>query len=102
MLVFKTSKLVCNGATTNVDACDSFRLVLDIWDFPLILVEFAKVQNYVCTNNVEHSVDLHIVYEKCRPNACYEPEACSERVYKIKEHPSVSANFSFWKIQFNW
>jgi len=86
VLLFKSGKRVCTGAKINGDACDFLRFVLDILDFPLVLAEFAKVQNYVGTGNVGYLVNLHKVYRKCRPAACYEPELFPGLVYKIKEH----------------
>ena len=86
ILVFKTGNLVCTGAKTIEDAYDSLRKVLDLLNFPLKLVEFAQVHNYVGTGSIDHDIDLHKVYKMCSLNAVYEAEIFPGLVYKFKKH----------------
>jgi len=52
ILVFKSGKLVATGAKLIGDAYDSFSELLDLLDFPLVLVKLAKVQNNVASGEL--------------------------------------------------
>jgi len=84
ILVFKSGKVVAIGAEMIGDASDSFRKLMDLLDFPLVLVEFAKVSNYVASGSVDHHVDIAKVYEKCKTNVFFNPEIFSGLQYRLK------------------
>jgi len=71
--------------------------MLDILNFPLMLAEFAKVQNYVGTSRVEHFVDMHKVNEKCQSDVFYNPVIFSGLVYKMKNHRLTALIFASGK-----
>jgi len=75
---------VATGAKLIGDAYDSFRKLLDLLDFPLVLVEFAKVQNYVASGSVEHLADIAKVYEKCKPDVFFSLELFPGLKYRLK------------------
>jgi len=58
----------------------------------------VKVQNYVAANMVDHPVDLCKVYEKCKPEACYEPELFRALIYKMKKYRLTALIFHSGKF----
>lgn len=97
VLIFKSGKLVCTGGKTVEAGYMSLHQVLDILNFPESMVGFAKAQNYVGSDSVDHRVDLQRVYEKCSPNAVFEPEIFPGLKYTMKEQRVTVLIFSTGK-----
>jgi len=97
LLIFKTGKLICTGAKSFEEAKEALNIFLKQIHFTPNLTTKAVVANYVGSGSVNHQLDLHKLYKKCHPNACYEPELFPAMVFSMKKQNVTALVFNSGK-----
>jgi len=85
ILVFKNGKMVSVGSKTVEQAKESIKQILIFLHFPTRLLKFVSIVNYVGSNSINNGLNLSKVYEKCRSDACYEPEIYPALNYRLEK-----------------
>jgi len=97
ILVFKNGKIVCLGAKTVDQAKEAIKQILNFLHFPTRFLKFVSIVNYLGSNSINNEFELSKVFEKCRPEACYEPEIYPPLNYRIEKLHITALIFHTWK-----